>query len=267
MIVHRITTVDLPELELYRTLRENTQHWRRGMFIAEGDKCVLRLIESRLPVQSFLLSEEWFSELETTLSDELYGDTEVYVGSEKLLDSIVGFRMHKRIMAMAPIPASPPLERLAYAPHGSNVHVAVEGIADSENMGTMIRSFDALGAGSMIAGNDSSNPWLRRSVRVSMGSVFSLPVYSVPDVLATVEKCKKLFNWHVVATLPEGGRPRMNVPADRPLCLLIGSEAHGLTGEALALADTVYTIPMHGGVESLNVATAAAIALYEAVRR
>jgi tRNA G18 (ribose-2'-O)-methylase SpoU len=265
-IIH-IHTLDLPELEPYRTLREKTHHWRGGVFVAEGEKVVRKLLESNVRAISMLLSPDWYAQLEGIINNAKFEDLDVYVGEPELLDGIVGFQMHQNLMAIGEIPPSPALEDLCGTNSGTNVHVAVEGIADAENMGMIIRNCAAFGADTLIVGSDSTSPWLRRSVRVSVGTVFAVRILYVEKLLPTLDKLRTMHGWTLAATTPLGGDMSLPVAsAEKPLCLLFGSEAYGLSDKALALCDTRFTIPMSPGADSLNVANAVAVGLYEAVR-
>jgi tRNA G18 (ribose-2'-O)-methylase SpoU len=257
----RVDDLELVELEPYRTLREHTQHWRGGYFVAEGEKVVRRLLASDIGTVSVLCSAVWLDVLASELGAERHADLTVYVAPDDVLEQVVGYALHKRIMAIGRIPAQPDLDALGVR---SGVHVAVEGIADAENMGVMLRACAGMGAASFIAGADSTSPWLRRSVRVSMGTVFGLPVYRCDDVRATLGALQARHGWRIVGTVPRGGVPTL--PAgDAPICLWFGSEGTGLSDEAIAMCDGLFTIPMHGDVDSLNVANAMAVALYAAL--
>ncbi len=262
-----IVSLETPELELYASLRENTEHWRGGVFVAEGEKVVRRLMESGWGIVSMLLSREWYRALEEQLSEERYAGVKVFLADETLLERIVGYKLHKNIMAIGRIPASPALESLGPRAGGSNVHAAVEAIADAENMGAIMRNCAAFGIDTLIVGSDSSSPYLRRSVRVSMGTVFSLRILQTDNLLETLAGLRSMHRWRIAGTTPRGGTNRFSPPsAEHPLCVLFGSEAHGLTPEALELCDEVFTIPMKNGCDSINVANSVAVALYEAVR-
>lgn len=257
----RVDDLEHVELEPYRTLREHTRHWRGGYFVAEGEKVVRRLLASDLETVSVLCSAVWLDVLAAELGAKRHAEVTVYVAPDDVLEQVVGFALHKRIMAIGRIPAQPDLDVLGAR---AGVHVAVEGIADAENMGVMLRACAGMGAASFIAGADSTSPWLRRSVRVSMGTVFGLPVHRCGDVRETLGELQRRHGWRIVGTVPRGGEPRL--PAgDAPICLWFGSEGTGLSDEAIAMCDALFTIAMHGDVDSLNVANAMAVALYAAL--
>ena len=262
-----IDTLDLPDLEPYRTLRGQTQHWRDGHLVAEGEKAVRALLESTIVVSSMLLSRDWLPLVQETRHASRLDHATVYVAPDALLEGIVGFPLHKSLMAIGRLPENPSLDALRAAAPASAVYVALEGIADAETMGMILRNCAAFGVAGLIVGPDSTSPYLRRSVRVSLGNVFSLRIHRSEDVLATVRQCREEFDWHVMGTTPRGGSAVIDVAASRaPLCLLFGSEATGLTDAALSICDDVFTIPMRNDVDSINVANAVAVTLYAAMR-
>jgi tRNA G18 (ribose-2'-O)-methylase SpoU len=144
--------------------------------------------------------------------------------------------------------------------------IVVEGIADAENMGSIVRNAAAFGAAALVSGGGSTSPFLRRSVRVSMGAIFSLPVRIEADLLRALTAWKQA-GLRLVATTPRGGMPRVRdcfvQESSAPLALLFGSEGEGLSQEALELCDARFTIPMQRGIDSLNVAHTVALALYD----
>lgn len=267
-LIH-VHSLDLPALEPYRTLRETTQHWQRGFFVAEGDKVVRQLLASRLEVLSLLLSAGWYEALEAQLGDARFAGTDVHVAPDALLEQITGMTLHKKILAVGRIPDNPTLESLSVSATGSRMHVALEGIADAENMGVIARNCAAFGVESLLTGADSSSPWLRRSVRVSMGTLFGLRTHRSDDIVQTLETLRREHDWRIVGTTPRGGVTSMREAAGAhtgPLCLFFGSEGNGLGDWALDACDARFTIPMHDGVDSLNVANALAVCLYDALR-
>lgn len=275
MRIIRISTLEYPELEPYRTLRGRTHHWKDGFFVAEGEKAIRALLASDLRVKSLLMNEDWLKALEGALRRGGTENSDVYVADETLMEGIVGFPLHQKLLAIGEVPGNPPLETLNPPLEALNdtarpraVHVALEGIADAENMGMILRNCAAFGAASLLVGPDSSNPWLRRSVRVSLGNIFALRIHRAENILDVMRRCRDEFGWRIVGTTPRGGASAIEASAadPHPLCLFFGSEATGLTDAALALCDERFTIPMRNDVDSINVANAVAVTLFEAMR-
>jgi len=263
MQIVRITSLDVPELEPYSTLREQTQHWRKGFFVAESEKVVRQLLASNCEIVSLLLSEKWFEELRVELEAERYADACVFIAPVEMLEGITGYKLHKSLMAIGRIPNSIPLDDFPAGP--GKIFVALEAIADAENMGMILRNCAAFGVDGLIIGNDSCSPWLRRSVRVSVGTIFGLHIHYCTDIVTALETLRHSRNCHLVGTAPRGGMPTLT-DNGMSLCLVFGSEAHGLSERTFNACMSRFTIPMHGGVDSINVANSIAVALYEATR-
>ncbi len=271
MKIKKISSLDSREFELYLTLREQTHHWREGFAVVESEKSVRELLASDVEIESMLMTRHWIDRLGPLLEQPRHSETVLYEAGETLLNNIVGFQMHKSLLALARIPANPQLASLSEPSHEQTalqVHVALEAVADSENMGMILRNCAAFGVASLVTGEDSCSPWLRRSVRVSLGNIFKLTLYRSPDLLTSLRQLRDDHGWHIVGTTPRGGNPTIALPQKeaKHICLLFGSEARGLTEQALALCDTRFTIPMQNDVDSINVANSVAVALHEALR-
>lgn len=270
MILRQVACLDDPDLEPYVTLRGRTVNWRDNVFVAEGAKVVHALLASECTVVSFLLSPSWFDAVRTELERERFAETVVFVGPEALLQKIVGFKLHQNVLALAQIPSDTDLDAVVQATRPGSVSVALEGVSDAENMGMILRNCAAFGVTALVAGPDSCNPYLRRSVRVSLGTVLSVRVYRPADIHAALAELRERHGWLVVGATSCGGKSDLDEWAcagRQPLCLLFGSEAHGLTRRALEACDGRFTIPMEPAIDSINVANAVAVALNEARRR
>ena len=262
MRIHPVHSLDIHALEPYRTLREKTHHWRDGFFVAEGEKVLQRLLESDAEIVSVLLSPAWLDTLRDEFNTPRFESLDVYVASDELLETIVGMALHKRLLAIGRIPDNPALADLSRA---GGLHVALEGIADAENMGAIIRNCAAFGVDCLLTGKDSTHPWLRRSVRVSMGTILSLRTHRSASIVETLGTLRREHAWTVIGSTPRGGDTaihRLQPHVKGPICLVFGSEGHGLSQAALAACDALFSIPMRGNVDSLNVANAVAVALY-----
>src|SRR5271165_2092915 len=113
--VQRIVSFDLPDLQPYRTMRRQLEHRQQGIFVAEGEKVVRRLLESRLRVVSVLLPEKWFREL-TPLLEKRSEDVRVYVAEKALLETLTGFSMYQGLLAVGKVPVQPALEEVLGSP-------------------------------------------------------------------------------------------------------------------------------------------------------
>ena len=258
-MIQFIESLDLPALEPYRTLRRPLEHIRQGIFVAEGDKVARRLLKSRLMVISILLTPQWLEQLEKEHNLE---GIEIFVSEKKVLDTIVGYRLHQGIMAVGRVPDEPVLSDLVAILPRPFLLVALDGIASAENVGVIVRNCGAFGVHAILAGHTASSPYLRRAVRNSMGAVFELPVLHVhlPDVLPKLG-CR------IVSTTPEAGTPVQSLDASEDLCIIFGNEGSGISAEVLRVSHVRATIPMVSGFDSLNVGSASAVFLYAIVNQ
>jgi tRNA G18 (ribose-2'-O)-methylase SpoU len=234
----------------------------RGLVIAEGVVVVRRLLESPYPLRAVLGVPRKLDELRDDLDAV---DVPAYVTSAQTMSDVVGFHLNRGVLAVADRGPTPSFTEIV---ESSSVLAVLEGVNDHENLGAMFRNAAALGVDGVLVGPGCADPLYRRSVRVSMGHVLRVPFTSRldwPDALFALRR----HGFRVAALTP-----RSDAVALRDVCaggtgriaLLLGSEGHGLSEVALDAADTAVRIPMASGVDSLNVATAAAVAFYELTR-
>lgn len=191
----------------------------------------------------------------------MLGDTPVHEVTDKAAKSLSDTVTPVGLIAVCEIPETALADVLA-APR--LVVVAVE-TSDPGNAGTLIRLADAMGADALILTGDSVDPYNAKCLRASAGSIFGLPVVQVPDTLELIATLRDA-GLQVLATTLDGRTPLPSADLSRPTAWLLGSEAHGLARDIAAAADAQVTIPMRGSAESLNVAAAAAICLYESAQ-
>ncbi|GGP34748.1 tRNA/rRNA methyltransferase [Saccharothrix coeruleofusca] len=246
-----------PRLDDFRDLstadRRPDRPGGRGLVIAEGVVVVERLLASPYPVRSLLGVRRRVEAL-----GEL--PAPAYVTSAEVMAEVVGFHLNRGVLAAADRAPQPPVERLAR--HARRLAV-LEGVGDHENLGALFRNAAALGVDGVILGPGCSDPLYRRSVRVSMGHVLRVPFATAPSWPGTLGMLRD-EGFRVAALTPRAGAANL---ADAGLrgervAVLLGSEGPGLTEEAIQAADLAVRIPMSPGVDSLNVATAAAVAFY-----
>ncbi|MCI0707617.1 MAG: RNA methyltransferase [Ignavibacteriae bacterium] len=265
--IQNIHSLDAQGLELYRTLRMPLEHQRQGMFVAEGEKVVRRLVESDLPVVSMLLTPEWLSILQSLLESRQQS-IDVFVAKKELVEGIVGFNLHQGIMAVGKIPEPARLNDMLQRSAQPYFFVAIDGLTNSENLGVLVRNCVGFGVQALLVGETSSSPYLRRAVRNSMGTVFKLPVVHVGHLVETLKELRTAHGIRCIAAHPHGtGETLHQTDFRKDCCVVFGSEGEGISVEVLAACDAHAAIPMHNGVDSLNVASASAAFLYEVVRQ
>jgi tRNA G18 (ribose-2'-O)-methylase SpoU len=225
-------------------------------FVAEGALVIRHLLESPYPVRAVLATVQGLAALDDVLARV---EAPVYLVSQALMTSIAGFRFHRGVLASA---GRRPQPDLATVVDGAGLVLMVEGVTDNENLGSLFRNAAAFGVGGVVLDASSADPLYRRSVRVSMGHVLRLPFTRVPDAAAAVATLQGL-GFEVVAMTPAAGAEDITTLGPRGRrALLVGAEGPGLSVGTLAAADRRVRIAMAAGVDSLNVATAAAVALH-----
>ena len=272
--IQKISSLDLPELAPYRTLRRAAEHEAQGIFVAEGDKVVRRLLESDFGVVSVLLPENRVAEFEPLLAERPEDEIPVFAVTKKsVLEELVGFEMFQGVLAIGKIPAAATLKNILASSPSPRLFAAVDGLTSAENIGLLVRNCAAFGVHALIVGETSSSPFLRRAVRNSMGTIFQLPVVelksespskNLAEALCELRSC----GIQCIAAHPHTEKKILSqTDLTGNCCIVFGSEGNGLSAEVLAACDEAVAVPMADEVDSLNVSAAAAVFLYEAARQ
>jgi len=266
--VHKIESLDLPELQPYRTMRRPMEQREQGIFVAEGEKVVRRLLQSHFPVISVLLPEKWLADYEPLLTARPEKGIPVFVVTEKaVLEELIGFSMYQGVLAVGRIPARSSLEDILKHSARPNLFAAVDGLTSAENLGAVVRNCVAFGAQALIVGETSSSPFLRRAVRNSMGTIFQLPVVETPNLVQSLRELRANRLRCIAAHPHVEERTLSDANFKTDCCIVFGSEGHGISPAVLEICDDAVAIPMPPTVDSLNVGAAAAVFLYEANRQ
>jgi tRNA G18 (ribose-2'-O)-methylase SpoU len=261
-----VQTLDAPELALYRTLRRVEEHERAGVLVAANHKVIKRLLASRYTVVSALLTPAWLEILEPQLRARPEA-IDVFIAEEPLLETITGYKLHQGALAVARIPPLPDFETLLKNSPRPRLLAAVEGIASAENMGAIVRNCAAFGVHFLIVGETCGSPFQRRAVAGSMGTIFEQPVVRVPDLVETLASLRTRGVRCLAAHLRADAKKLAAADLRGDCCLVFGAEGPGLTAAAVAACDDMVEIPMPSHMNSLNVAVATGIFLYEATRQ
>ncbi|WP_188940177.1 TrmH family RNA methyltransferase [Nakamurella endophytica] len=250
-----------PRLDDFRDLsradRRPDRPGGRGLVIAEGTVVVRRLLDSAYPVRAVLGVGRRLDELADVLAGR---DVPVWEVDADLMARVVGFHLNRGVLAAADRVPFPAVAELAA---GARSLAVLEGVGDHENLGALFRNAAALGADAVVLGPGCSDPLYRRSVRVSMGWVLRVPFAPWDGPVADLLELLRGTGWTVAALTPAASaRPLSVLDQRRPdrVAVVLGAEGPGLTAAALAAADLQVRIPMTPGVDSLNVATAGAVA-------
>ncbi|HEX7009972.1 MAG TPA: RNA methyltransferase [Phycisphaeraceae bacterium] len=254
--VLRVESVDDPRLRPYRHLKGQDLARQEGLFVCEGEHLTRRLLASRFKVHSILAAEHRAAALLPHVPES----TPVYVAPEPMLAQIAGYPFHLGVLACGHRPPAQTIDALPASPMLAVCPV----IFNPENLGLIIRTAAALGAGGLLLGQRGADVLSRRVVRVSMGAVFTLPIAQSADLEADLIRLRDEQGVELVATvLEDGAVPLHQYQPPARVAVLMGSEPQGLEPQWLNLCQQRITIPMHRGVDSLNVAVALGVVLYE----
>ena len=252
-----------PRLADYRDLRdvELRKHLEseQGLFIAEGEKVVRRAVEAGFAARSFLMARRWLAGLEDVLASS---DAPCYVVDEDLAEAVTGFHVHRGALASLHRVALPSVEEVLT---GARTVVVLEDVVDHTNVGAIFRSAAALEVDAVLLSPRCADPLYRRSVKVAMGAVFSVPYARIEHWYDAVAALSDAGFTTVAMTLAADAVAIEEAVAGRDrIALLMGTEGHGLSERWVSTADVRAIIPMAEGVDSLNVAAATAVACYVA---
>lgn len=265
--VHRVTTLEIPELAPYRTLRRTTEHAQQGIFVAEGEKVVRRLLASHWRVVSMLMTEEWFTTIRSSVAAERLHAVDVFLADKPLLETIVGFRLHQGIMAVGNVPTERSLYELVATLAHPHLIVALDGLVHAENVGVVVRNCAAFGVGAILVSPTSASPYLRRAVRNSMGGVFKVPVLHVEHLPHTLDELKRRYASRIIIADAHAECTLESADVSGNVCVVFGNEDEGVSEEVQSTAIQQVRIPMDNEMDSLNVASASAVILYQIKKR
>ncbi|WP_403025094.1 TrmH family RNA methyltransferase [Salinibacterium sp. GXW1014] len=259
----RVEDLSAPGLDDYARLTDvvlrRLQEPAGGLYIAESSKVIGRAIDAGHRPRSFLVLEKWLPDVAEHA--ERF-DVPVYVGDDAVLTALTGFSLHRGALASM---HRPPLASVAETISDARRVVILEDLADHTNVGAIFRAAAGLGADAVLITPRCADPFYRRSVRVSMGSVLQVPWTRLPEWPEAREILSDA-GFHIAALALEDGAVTLDTfaaAAPERIALVLGTEGDGLSRAAIAAADTVVTIPMSRGIDSLNVAAASAVAMWE----
>lgn len=252
----KIDDINIPALAIYSHLRDNA-FTEDNSFIADSPKVVNMLLQTDIEVKSILATPEYYEEFESLISQREI--PQLFVVDKKLMQNIVGHKIHHNCMMHGIRPDETPLEKL-----GDNI-IMLDVISSTENIGSIARSAAALGVNSYLLPKQAPHPYGRRALRVSMGHVSKLDVHIYDDIFSTIEILKadgyKIF----AAEVMPDSTPLSKVKIPKKWVLLMGHEGKGLSKEVLDVCDETVTIEMVEGIKSFNVGVAASIMMYQFV--
>lgn len=265
--VHDVDDPDDPRLDDFRDLnsvdRRPDLPGGKGLVIAEGVLVVQRMLASRFTAHALLGTDRRLAEL----ADDLTGvAAPFYRTSAEVMAQVVGFHLNRGVLAAARRVPEHGVDQVAA---GARTLAVLEGVNDHENLGSMFRNAAGLGVDAVVFGSGCADPLYRRAVRVSMGHALLVPYARATDWPADLVTLRER-GFRLLAMTPRGDAralpEAMAAAHDDRVAIVVGAEGPGLTAATLRLSDMRVRIPMSRGTDSLNVATAAAVAFYERSR-
>ncbi|QRG07107.1 RNA methyltransferase [Xanthobacter dioxanivorans] len=259
-----VADADDPRIADYRAVRERDLVGRQGRFMAEGE-VVLRLLAARLGAAgghrllSVLLSQAQAERLPDLVA-RLPDDVPVFVAGQAAMDAVVGFPIHRGILALGQARPLPEPGALLDALGPRALVVAALGLTNHDNMGGIFRNAAAFGADAVLIDEASCDPLYRKAIRVSVGASLVVPFARMPDAAGLLDLLRAR-GFEVVALSPSGSEPLSRLVRPPRVAALFGTEGPGLPAAVMAQVRTV-AIPMAPGFDSLNVATTSGIVLH-----
>jgi tRNA G18 (ribose-2'-O)-methylase SpoU len=243
---------DLTDVSLRRRIEPEN-----GLYMAEGVKVLSRALAAGHQPRSVLVSERWLDSVEPLVPAAV----PIFVAPTAVLEAVTGYDVHRGALAAMHRPA---LASVAEVVKGARVVVVLEGIVDHTNVGAIFRSVAGLGADAVLVAPTCADPLYRRSVKVSMGTVFQVPWTRAESWPGALDDLKtEGFTVAALALADDAVDLRSFAAAGHErVALVMGAEGDGLSRAAITAADHIVTIPMAGEVDSLNVAAASAVAVW-----
>lgn len=264
MIIN-ITDIQDPRVLAYVGLTEaqlrNRLHPDEGLFIAESPKVISVALDAGYQPVSMLTEERHIIGDAREIIRRIGDDVPVYTGTRELLAQLTGYTLTRGVLCAMRRPQPPSLDDVL---KDARRIVIMDGVVDSTNIGSMFRSAAALGIDAALVTNTSCDPFNRRAIRVSMGSVFLIPWTTIPSDSITETMHNYGFQTIAMALRKDSiAIDDAKLKQQERLALIMGNEGDGLPQETIDCADYIVRIPMFHNVDSLNVAAASAIAFWE----
>ncbi len=265
-----IKSLDDPRIDVYRDVRDADLRGRDKLFMAESELVIRRLLRTPERMHSLFLSPGKFERLRDAIEQAAI-PVPVYLADVQLISAVAGFLIHRGALAAGYRPtreATTLQAALGHLQDRSSVTLLIaEGVTNVDNMGGLFRNAAAFGVDGIVLDPNCCDPLYRKSIRVSAGHALSVPFAISQQWPDDLDRLKHEWGVMLVAAeCCERSQPLWQLPRESRLAVLFGSEAHGVTEEAMTLCDMVCEVPMQPDVPSMNVATASAVFLYERSR-
>ena len=259
----KIQSADDERAGVYRALPRRKASRRESHFVVEGRWLVERLIQSDLEVLSILCGEHQAADFA-----DIGTDVPVYVADAEVIDQIVGFEFHRGVLACGLRPRRRGFEDVIHQTRSPSLLAACAGVCDQQNLGSVIRNCQALGVGALLLDDRCADPYSRRVMRVSAGAALNLPTIECDDLWHDLAQMRSEWGYHLVAAVLDHDAATLTESSLHPrMAILFGNEGFGLSDEATKICDQRVTLPMQGGVDSLNIGVASGIILHHYASR
>lgn len=253
-----IDNLDDPRVAPYRALKDRELRAADGRFVAEGRNVVLRLIASKYEVESVLVSTRYAD----AIAAEVPSDVPMYVAADEVINATIGYRFHQGVLAVGRSTQIGNVGALLTTLPAEATLVVAHELNNVENLGAILRIAAGFGAAGLILGPRTADPFYRQSIRVSMGTVFSMSLAQSNDLIADLARLRH-HGFETLATVTDAdAEPLSGVARSKRTAIVLGSEAHGLDRATVEACGRKVTIPMKLGTDSLNVSIACAVFLY-----
>jgi tRNA G18 (ribose-2'-O)-methylase SpoU len=241
-------------------LRRRTEP-ERGLYMAESEKVIRRALAAGHRPRSFLMAERWLTDLGDLVADAERDGIPVFVADHDVIEGFTGFHLHRGALASMQRPEPRTVEEVVA---DARRVLVIEDVVDHTNVGAIFRSAAGLGVDAVLVTPRCADPLYRRAIRVSMGTVFQVPWTRIDPWPSGMDTLRDSGFQVAALALSDGAVSLDELAADPPerLALVLGTEGDGLGRRTVEGADVVVTIPMSGGVDSLNVAAAGAVAAW-----
>ncbi len=254
MNFEKVDDLNIPSLKIYRQLRDNAFD-ADNSFVADSPKVVNMLLGTSIEIKSILATQEYYDEFEDLICQKVI--PHIFVADKKLMQTIVGHKIHHNVMMHGIRPKHTPLNDLS-----DNI-LMLDVISSTENIGSIARSAAALGVDSYLVPKQGPHPYGRRALRVSMGHASMLKIHVYFDIFSTIKTLKANGYKIFAAEVTSDATPLQEVKIPKKWVLLMGHEGQGLSPKVLAICDEAVQIEMAAGVKSFNVSVAASILMYQ----
>ena len=262
--MEQMTSVKNARVKNWASLKQKKFREQSGLYLAEGLRLVEEAVESGAPIEDILISGEIGSgKFDRIINGAAASGARLYEVNDMIIEHVADTKTPQGVVAVVRKTEGDPYAFIANKERP--LFLVLDGLQDPGNLGTMIRTADAVGATGVFVGANSVDLYNPKVVRATMGSLYHLPVFQL-DLIDLLPKLKE-SGAKVIGTAVEEAQPVFQEDLSGAVALVIGSEAHGVSDAVRALTDANVMLPMPGKAESLNAAIASSVNLYEAIRQ